>query len=133
MDQNRSFKFESGFPGFPGLRRFRLEWDDSLAPLEWLVSVEDPDVRFIVVNPMFFKPNYAPRLTKEHMGSLGIHKKDDLRILVIVTLKENFEQSTANLASPLMFNTSEYKAVQLLFDDGMYSTAEPIFAEEAAC
>ena len=130
MDTNRSFTFESGFPGFPGLRKFRLEWDESLAPLEWLVSVEDPDVRFIVVNPMFFKPDYAPRLTKEHIKSLGVSKKDDLRILVIVTLHRNFEKSTANLASPLMFNTSEYKAVQLLFDDGIYSHNEQIFAEE---
>jgi len=131
MDPNRSFTFESGFPGFPGLRKFRLEWDESLAPLEWLVSVEDPEVRFVVINPLFFKPDYAPRLTKEHIKSLGVDKKEDLRILVIVTLHENFERSTANLASPLMFSTNGYKAVQLLFDDGIYSHNEPIFAEEA--
>jgi flagellar assembly factor FliW len=131
MDPNRSFIFESGFPGFPGLRKFRLEWDETLAPLEWLVSVEDPDVRFVVINPMFFKPDYAPRLTKEHMKAVGVSQKEELRILVIVTLHENYEQSTANLTSPLMFNTSQYKAVQVLLDDGIYSHSEPIFAEDA--
>jgi len=64
------------------------------------------------------------------MNSLNIHKKEDLRILVIVTLNENYEESTANLASPIMFNVIEYKAVQLMLDDGMYSHTEPIFAEE---
>jgi len=28
-----------------------------------------------------------------------------------------------------MFNVTEYKAVQLLLDDGMYSHTEPIFSE----
>jgi len=137
MDPSRSFIFESGFPGFPGLRKFRLEHDSTLAPLEWLISVEDPDVSFIVVNPMIFKPDYAPRLTEEHGKSIGIRKGiskvDDLRLLVIVTLRENYEESTANLAAPLMFNTSEYKAVQVMLDDGVYSNNEPIFAEGAAC
>ncbi len=133
MTPNRSFVFESGLPGFPRLRKFRLEYDESLAPLEWLVCAEDPDVRFIVVNPMLFRPDYAPRLTKEHMKALNINKKEDLRILVMVTLNEYYEKSTANLASPLMFNVNEYRAVQLLLDDGMYSHSEPIFAEEAIC
>ncbi|MDR0516101.1 MAG: flagellar assembly protein FliW [Fibromonadaceae bacterium] len=137
MDTNRSFVFESGFPGFPGLRNFRLEKDEAIMPLEWLISVEDPDVSFIVVNPMLFRPNYAPRLTAEHGKSIGIRKgiskPDDLRLLVIVTLKENYEESTANLAAPLMFNLEECKAVQIMLDDGMYSSDEPIFAEAAAC
>jgi len=131
MDQNRSFLFESGFPGFPGLRKFRLEPDETLNPLEWLVCAEDPDIRFIVVNPMLFRADYAPRLTKEHMKALNIHKKEDLRLLVIVTLNEDYEKSTANMASPLLFNVNDYKAVQLLLDDGIYSNYEPIFAEEA--
>lgn len=133
METNRSFIFESGFPGFPGLRKFRLEWDEALAPLEWLISIENPDIRFIVVNPMFFKPDYAPNLKKEHMDSIGIKKKEDLRILAVVTLKEDYEQSTVNLASPLMFNMSTGKAVQLLIDDGVYSHVAPIFAEEVTC
>jgi flagellar assembly factor FliW len=137
MDPSRSFIFESGFPGFPGLRKFRLEYDSSLAPLEWLISVEDPDVSFIVVNPMIFKPDYAPRVTEEHGKSIGIRKgvskADDLRLLVIVTLKENYEESTANLAAPLMFNTNEHKAVQVMLDDGIYSNSEPIFAEGKSC
>jgi flagellar assembly factor FliW len=130
MEQQRSFIFESGFPGFPGLRKFRLEKDETIMPLEWLVSAENADIRFLVVNPMIFKPDYAPRLTKENMNALNIHKKEDLRLLVIVTLKENFEESTANLASPIMFNINEFKAVQLLIDDGIYSNIEPIFGEE---
>jgi flagellar assembly factor FliW len=133
MDPNRSFVFESGFPGFPGKRKFRLEKDESIEPLEWLICTEDPDISFIVVNPMQFKPDYEPRLTKEHMTALNIHKKEDLRLLVIVTLKENYEESTANLASPLMFNMNEYKAVQLMLDDGIYSNSELIFAEGATC
>jgi flagellar assembly factor FliW len=134
MDPSRSFIFESGLPGFPRLRKFRLEQDDSLSPLEWLVCAEDPDVRFIVVNPLIFKPGYSPRLTEEHGKSIGIRKgiskADDLRLRVIVTLGENYEESTANLSAPLMFNAGEYKAVQVLLDDGVYSHSEPIFAEE---
>ncbi|MCL2208449.1 MAG: flagellar assembly protein FliW, partial [Fibromonadales bacterium] len=59
----------------------------------------------------------------------NIHRQEELRILVIVTLHENYEESTANMASPLMFNVHEYKAVQILLDDGVYSNSEPIFEE----
>jgi flagellar assembly factor FliW len=80
---------------------------------------------------MIFKPDYAPRLTKENLNALNIRTKEDLRLLVIVSLNKDYEKSTANLSGPLMFNVNEYKAVQVLIDDGVYSPTEPIFAEEA--
>jgi flagellar assembly factor FliW len=122
------FLFESGLPGFVELRRYRLEPGD-YPPFEWLCAVDDPSVRFVVVNPMLFRKDYAPKITKEQLNALGVFKKEHLRILVIVTLASDFAKSTANLAGPLLFNTKDNRGTQLLLDDGQYGVREPVLGE----
>jgi flagellar assembly factor FliW len=125
MDQDPAYVFESGLPGFVELRRYRLE-PGEWPPFEWLVAVDDPSVRFVVVNPMVFRKDYAPRITKEQLNALGVFKKEHLRLLVIVTVASDFARSTANLAGPLLFNTKDLAGMQVLLDDGAYGVQEPI-------
>lgn len=122
--------FESGLPGFSHLHRFLLVAVAEYAPFEWLYSVDDPSVRFVVVNPVLFCPDYAPRITRDHLDSLGVHHREELRLLAIVTLNADFHQSTANLAGPLLLNMAKRVGMQVILDDSRYSVREPILAGE---
>jgi len=122
-------RFEAGLPGFEKLRRFLLVDDEQYAPFEWLYSVDEPDVRFVLVNPVLFRPDYAPRVTRDHLDSLGVRRKEDLRLLSIVTLHPDFHCSTANLAGPILINIADRVGMQLVLDDSRYSVREPILAE----
>lgn len=121
--------FESGLPGFERLHQFVLVEVPEYSPFEWLYSIDDPSIRFVVVNPMLFRPDYSPKVTREHLEQLGVRHKEDLRLLAIVTLHADFHLSTANLAGPLLLNLVTHVGMQLVIDDARYSVREPILVE----
>ncbi len=131
-EDSETFHFEAGLPGFEHLHRFLLAKDPSYEPFEWLCSVDDASVRFVMVNPVLFRPDYAPKVTREHLQALGVSRKEDLRLLVTVTLQADFRQSTANLAGPVLFNVASRQGMQLLLDDSHYGVREPILTEPEA-
>lgn len=121
-------RFETGLPGFENLHRFLLVAVNEYAPFEWLYSVDNPSIRFVLVNPVLFCPDYAPKVTREHLENLGVRSREALRLLVIVTLNSDFHKSTANLGGPLLFNLADRVGMQLVLDDARYSVREPILA-----
>jgi flagellar assembly factor FliW len=125
------FLFPSGLPGFGNLHRFILAADPGYAPFEWLWSVEDPSIRFVTVNPLLFRPDYDPKLTREHLHQLGIQQKEHLRMLVIVTLQADYHLSTANLAGPVWLSLANRIGMQTLLEDTRYSVREPILGRSS--
>jgi flagellar assembly factor FliW len=105
-------EFVSPMPGFPDHRRFfllRLE-DDGL--IYALTSVDDPDLRFIVVPPPPFFPDYAPEIDDETLALLDVHDADRLLVLLVVTTGETAADATANLLAPIVVDRATRRAVQ---------------------
>lgn len=121
--------FENGLPGFEGLHRFLLVSVEEYAPFEWLYSIDDPSIRFVLINPVLFRSDYEPKVTREHLQQLNVHGKDELRLLAIVTLHPEFRESTANLAGPILINVNDRVGMQLVLDDPRYSVRECMVAE----
>ncbi len=111
-------------PGFPNKRRFVLMEHAPDSALAWLVSLDDPDLAFVVTSPWGFFPQYDPPVEREHLGMLGIERRDDVELLCIVTLsgKEIF----LNLAAPLLINAANRKGMQVVSDDPRYTTRAPL-------
>ena len=118
--------FQHGIPGFEKNRAFVLVNQPAYAPFEWLACVDGTRLRFAMVNPLLFVPDYAPKLSKEQLADLAIEKADDLLLYVIVTIRENPAESTANLAGPIILNKSARLGKQVIIEDDRYSTQEPI-------
>lgn len=51
-------------PGFPNRSRFVIMEHAEAAEMAWLVSLEDPDLAFVVAAPWTFFPNYDPPLER---------------------------------------------------------------------
>lgn len=118
--------FPAGLPGFEKNKSFVLASIPDFAPFEWLVCVDGSPLRFAVINPLMFKPDYAPKLQKEQLEEMGILKPDDVLLFVIVTIHENPLQSTANLVGPIIINKAKRIGKQLIVEDDSYTTQEPI-------
>ena len=74
-------------PGFPDHRQFVLVRVTEEGVLYALTSVDEPELRFLVVPPAPFFPDYAPEIDDESLAALGATDADaeGLMILLVVT------------------------------------------------
>ena len=115
-------------PGFPDRSKFALVQLDDDGVLCSLASLEQPDLRFLVVPPAQFFPDYAPVVDDETVSDLGISDVGDVLLLCVLTAGESLATTTANLAAPLLVNTATCRALQVVLDDPSLSVATPLVA-----
>ena len=115
-------------PGFPEAHRFALVQLDDDGVLCALRSLDDPDLRFLVVPPLPFFPDYAPVVHDEVVDELGITAVEDVLVLVVLTAGETLADTTANLLAPVLVNTATRRAAQVVLDDASLGVAVPLGA-----
>lgn len=118
--------FNSGIPGFEQNKQFVIVSIPEYAPFEWLVCIDGSKLRFAIINPLLFEPNYDPKIIKEQLDDLAVETPEDLLMYVIVTIRENPLESTANLVGPIILNRRKKIGKQIIIDDDRYTTREPI-------
>jgi flagellar assembly factor FliW len=99
-------------PGFPDHRRFVLVRLDEDGLLYAFTSADDPDLRFLVVPPLAFFPDYAPEIDDETMQLLGVDTPEQVLILLVVTAGESAGEATVNLMAPVLVDQVNRRAVQ---------------------
>lgn len=109
-------EFATPLPGFPGHRRFVLVRLDADGLLYELASVDDPQLRFVVVPPAPFFPEYAPEIGDEALDLLGITEAEagDLLTLLVVTVGATPSRTTANLLAPIVVDPTRRRALQII-------------------
>ena len=106
-------------PGFPDLRQFTLVRLDETGVLSSLSSVEDPSLRFLVVPPQVFFPDYAPEIDDATATSLGLERAEDALLLVVVNPGDAAGTATANLLAPVLVNVVTRQGGQVVLDDDL--------------
>lgn len=106
-------------PGFPDRTRFALVRLDEDGVLCSLKSVEDPDLRFLVVPPTVFFPDYAPEIDDATVSALQIERAEDVLVLVVVNPGDQASNATANLLAPVVVNTVSRQATQVVLGEDL--------------
>ena len=106
-------------PGFPGHQRFALVRLDDAGVLCSLQSVEDPGLRFLVVPPEVFFPDYAPVIDDATVASLGITSAEDAMVLLVVNPGDASGDATANLLAPVVVNLTTRRGCQVVLDEDL--------------
>ena len=127
ISQDQVIHFSSGIPGFPEEKEFVLLPFLEDMPYFILQSVLTTELAFVVVDPYPFFPEYQYKLTEAQVESLKVENQDDVATFVILTLKEPFADSTANLKGPLVINVKEKLGKQLILNDSTYVTKHLLF------
>jgi flagellar assembly factor FliW len=117
----------SGLIGFPRHQRFVMI--DHKPPFSWLHSVDDPNLAFVVVDGFQFGERYS---VKPPIGDrdTDLQEGDEYAILVVVTVRPNAADTTANLKAPIFVNIKNKRGVQIIFDDSRLSTRFPLWEAE---
>ena len=119
--------FASGLPGFPGPRSFALEAGATRTArtASWSTS-PSPRVRFLVVPPQVFFPEYDVELDDAVAAKVHLEDADDALLLVIVTLGRTAQEATANLLGPVVVNLRTLEGVQAVLADTDHGTRVPL-------
>ena len=115
-------------PGFPDHHRFALVQLDDDGILCQLRSLDDPSLRFLVVPPVAFFPDYAPVVGDDVVNDLDIASADDVVVLLVLNAGDSLSTTTANLLAPVVVNTATHRASQVILDDPDLPIAAPLMA-----
>jgi flagellar assembly factor FliW len=114
--------------GFPALRHFALGRLDESGIVYDLRSLDDPELRFVVVPPGPFFSEYDPEIDETMIAELGVEQDEDLLALLVVTLGSSAETATANLLAPVLVNHRTRRAGQYLLADAALPMRAPLSA-----
>ena len=93
-----------------------------------LTSIDTPELRFLVVPPAPFFPDYAVDIDDESLLALNIPDAEDLLILLVITAGDTPADTTANLMAPIIVAKSSHRAVQLVLGGSGLPVRAPLLA-----
>ena len=120
-DCEHLLRFEKGLFGFEEEKEFCLmPFEGSGGSLLCFQSARTPQLAFVAMNPFSLKPDYAPVLTGEELGELGVERSEELCFYVLCAVKEPVGESTLNLRCPVAVNDQSQEAMQVILETGVY-------------
>ena len=129
IDESQIIHFEHGIPGFEEEKQFILQSIEEDSGFQVLQSVQTPELSFVVLNPYSVVIGYSFDLEESTVHALQLQEEKDVSVLAIVTLKETLAQSTVNLKAPIIVNTKNNLAKQVILNDDAYAIRHPLFLE----
>ena len=75
---------------------------------------------FPVINPIDITEEYTPIIEDELMKNIGDPADADILIFVTMSIPSDLTKMTANLKAPLIINTVDRKAMQVIVENQDY-------------
>ncbi len=114
--------FEDGIFGFEDYKEFLpLPVEDDSGNIISMVSVDDENISFLLINPFALDINYNPILSKEDYNKLNTQKDEDLSFYVICVVSNDVEKATVNLKCPVVVNALTRDAIQTVLQTEEYT------------
>lgn len=127
--ESRVIMMTGGILGFPASEKYVVLDHEEDSPFKWLQSVDEPDLAFAITDPLYFFPEYNIQIKKEELSALNINDVKDLVIFVILSLRSDPEDMTANLQGPIIVNSGNMYGRQIVLKEGLYATKHKLFPE----
>ena len=115
--------------GFEHLSRFCLVEREEMAPFHWLHSIKDSATAFIVLNPVILMKDYRIEVNPKEIAELEITNLEAVETYVVVTVPDDPSQMSANLQGPILINSDNGYAKQLVLVNSDYKVKHMIMDE----
>lgn len=134
IDEDNIIRFVEPIPGFPEAKDFVLIPHKEDSPFAWLQSIEFADVAFLVTDPFVFFAKYQPTINEAEIADLedgSVENTPDgaLTVMVILTVPGEPRRMTANLKAPVIINTGNNTAKQVILSSEEYTTKHLLFPD----
>ncbi len=130
VNEDLIFTFIEPILGYDHLKQFVLIDNNPESPFKWLQSVEDPNIAFPISFPSYFGINYEFVIPEEKSQKLEMKGIENVITFNIVCIPQGkAEESTINLAGPLVINAENKKGMQLILANTKYSVKHRLFSK----
>ena len=130
IEEGRVVHFKDGIPAFEDEHEFIILPYDEESPYYFMQSLKTPDLAFLMTVPFLFFPNYTFEIDDETIEELDIKSEDEVSYYSLVTIPNySIRYMTANLLAPIILNTANMRAKQLVLEKTDYTTKERLFPE----
>jgi len=130
IEEDKILTFLEGIPGFEELTKYIIiQNPDEAMPFQWLQSLDDTDLAFVIINPFIFKSDYDFQIPAHVVEKLDIEKPEDINVFNIVIIPEDINKMTANLQAPIIINRKNNRGKQIILDNPDYQIKHYILEE----
>ncbi len=130
IEEGRVVHFKDGIPAFEDEHEFIILPYDEESPYYFMQSLKTPDLAFLMTVPFLFFPNYTFEVDDDTIEELDIKSEDEVSYYSLVTIPNySIRYMTANLLAPIILNTANMRAKQLVLEKTDYTTKERLFPE----
>ena len=120
-----------GILGFPASTQYIVIEHRPGSVFRWLQSVDEPSVAFLVADPCALVPDFTLELDSQTASSLELDEQTPCLVYTIATIpKGKPEETTINLAGPIVVNVANRTARQLVLEDPAYAIKHPVMLGE---
>lgn len=98
--------FPEGIIGFEDCKRFLVVNDESSEPFRWLVSLDDQELSFPIIDPVLVQETYP--------GTW--FPSQNVTVFTVVAIRSDLAQSTVNLKSPLVIDNADRTGKQIVLE-----------------
>lgn len=124
--EEKILKIPSGIIGFPSSTRYLVLDHDRDVPFKWLQSLDQEELAFVIVDPVWFKPDYRVTIALDEIMELGRADERELVLFVILTIpSDDPSRMTANLRGPVIVNAGTRTGKQVILRDE-FPTRAPV-------
>lgn len=124
VDDSRIIAVPKGLLGFPDYSRYALIQTGEENYFFWLQSVDEPGLAFVVTDPSIFFQDYQVPLREETRTELQIEDEAATQVFVVCNKVDNW--LTGNLLGPIVVNTVNCLAEQVVLTEKKWTTRQPL-------
>ncbi|MDR0380583.1 MAG: flagellar assembly protein FliW [Oscillospiraceae bacterium] len=129
VSDQKIIHFDEGLPGLEDFRKFALLSTADTEPFHWLQSLDKPDVSLAVINPYRLFSDYKPMIAEDVFAQLGVEETEDVLVLTVAVIPQDFKKMTTNLLAPILINTKNNTGRQVILENGDYNLRQSIYNE----
>lgn len=123
-------RFPNGIPGFEEFTQYTLVQPADSAPFSYMQSIQQGELSFLVTDPFLFFKEYEISLPESVQDELKIEQVTDIQLWTVVTVNNDNSKITANLLAPIVCNTINRVAKQVILHDSDYHVKHEIIISD---
>ncbi|MFA1512140.1 flagellar assembly protein FliW [Priestia aryabhattai] len=127
IDNQQTLTFNQGIPGFLDETEFIILPLPEAEAFQVLQSIQTKELAFIITDPFQFFLDYDFQLEPQEIEKLQLQQAEDAAVYVMLTMSDSVEKITANLQAPVIINTKQQLAKQVILMNTAYETKHRLF------
>lgn len=132
VDEAKIVHFKDGIPAFEDEHEFIILPYEEESPYYFMQSLKTPDLAFLLTIPFLFFQDYTFELDDEVVAELDIKEPEKVFYYSMVTIPNgSIRYMTANLVAPVVLNSENMQAKQVVLEKSNYTTKHRLFPEAA--